>query len=130
MNLKHAAAIIIHDQKVLLIKRSEHEESEPGKWCAPNETFGENESPESAVVRGVNEELGMSFVIAKRLFNHSYQEHTTFVFEGTASGEIIPNPEEVADYGWFSYHEAMQLQFAYDYDKVVRSLHDLGLITD
>ncbi len=130
MSLKHSAAIIVRDQKVLLIKRSEQEDSEPGKWCTPNETLNEGESPEGAVVRGVKEELGMSFVIFKRLFDHSYQEHTTFVFEGVANGEIVPNPEEVADYGWFSYQEAMRLEFAYDYDRVIRSLHDLKLITD
>ena len=130
MSLKHSAAIIVRDQKVLLIKRSKQEDSEPGKWCTPNETLNEGESPESAVVRGVKEELGMSFVVSKRLFDHSYQEHTTFVFEGVATGELVPNPEEVADYGWFSYQEAMPLEFAYDYDKVIKNLHDLAIITD
>lgn len=130
MYLKHSAAIIIRDQKVLLIKRSECEDSEPNKWCAPNETLEKNESPENAVVRGVQEELGINFIISKRLFDHSYQGHTTFVFIGVAAGEVIPNPEEVADYNWFSYKDAMELEFAYDYDKAISSLHDLKLITD
>jgi NADH pyrophosphatase NudC (nudix superfamily) len=52
------------------------------------------------------------------------------VFIGVADGEIVPNPEEVAEYGWFSYQEAMRLDFAYDYDKVIGSLYDLELISD
>ena len=130
MSLKHSAAIIVRDQKVLLIKRSLQEDSEPNKWCAPNETLKEDELPENAVVRGVKEELGMDFSITKKLFDHSYQGHTNFVFAGIASGDIAPNPEEVADYGWFSYQEAMLLEFAYDYDNAVRNLYDLKLITD
>jgi|SRR3989339_1099408 len=130
MGLHHSAAIIIQDQKVLLIKRSTLEDSEPDKWCAPNETLKENESPGSAVVRGVQEELGMKFVISKQLSNHSYQGHTTFVFLGTAEGEIVPNPEEVAEYAWFSYTDAMNLDFAYEYDKVIKKLYDLTIIVE
>ena len=130
MSLQHAAAIIIRDQKVLLIKRSEHEDSEPNKWCAPNETLKEGELPEDGVVRGVDEELGMRFIIEQQLPDHPYQRHITFVFVGVADGEIVPAPEEVSDYGWFSYGESKQLMFAYDYDKVIENLHKLGLIAD
>ncbi|KKS30715.1 MAG: NUDIX hydrolase [Parcubacteria group bacterium GW2011_GWA2_43_11] len=130
MGLHHSAAIIIQDQKVLFIKRSTLEDSEPNKWCAPNETLKENESPESAVVRGVQEELGLRFVISKQLSNHSYLGHTTFVFLGTAEGEIVPNPDEVAEYAWFTYTDAMRLEFAYGYDKVIKNLHNLALLAD
>lgn len=130
MSLQHAAAIIIRDQKVLLIKRSEQEDSEPNKWCAPNETLKEGEHAADGVVRGVDEELAMRFTIEEQLPDHLYQGHTTFVFVGTADGEIIPAPEEVSEYGWFSYREAMQLTFAYDYDQVIKQLHTLGRIID
>lgn len=130
MGLLHAAAIIIHRKKILLIKRSEMEDSEPGKWCPPNETLKENESPESAVIRGVTEELGMEFVISKKLFLHSYGNHITYVFIGSTPSKIInANSEEVADYAWFSYREAMRLKFAYDYDDVINRLQVLSLIS-
>ncbi|HBI25822.1 MAG: hypothetical protein UT41_C0001G0163 [Candidatus Wolfebacteria bacterium GW2011_GWC2_39_22] len=128
MSLRHAAAIIIRDQKVLLIKRSDQEDSEPNKWCAPNETLKEGERPADGVVRGVKEELAMRFTIEKQLLDHAYQEHTTFVFVGTADGDIVPALDEVSEYGWFSYGDAKQLVFAYDYDKVIENLHTLGLI--
>lgn len=128
MKLKHSAVIIIRDQKVLLIKRSEQEDSEPNKWCPPNETLEKGESPEKAVIRGVQEEIGTQFTITKKLFHHSYQGHTTFVFLDVSDGDINPNPEEVADYGWFDYKEAMRLEYAYNYYKVVRKLYDFELI--
>lgn len=130
MGLTHAAAIIIRDQKVLLIKRSEQEDSEPNKWCVPNETLKEGERPTDGVVRGVTEELAMRFSIKEQFPDHLYQGHTTFVFIGTADGEIVPTPDEVSEYGWFSYGEAKRLTFAYDYDKVVENLHALGLIVN
>lgn len=128
MGLKHVAAIIIRDQKVLLIKRSDQEDSEPNKWCFPNETLKEGELPEIGVIRGVGEEVGMHFVVERQLPDHLYQGHTTFVFIGFAEGEIVPNPEEVSAYGWFAYGEAKQLAFAYEYDNVVDSLYTQGLI--
>ena len=130
MNTKHAAAIIIRDRKILLIRRSEKEDSEPNKWCVVNETLEDDESPENAVVRGVYEEIGLKFEITKRLFEHSYQGHITYLFTGTASGDFKPNLEEVAEYKWFFHSEAKKLEFAYDYGKVISGLHDLGLIAD
>jgi ADP-ribose pyrophosphatase YjhB (NUDIX family) len=119
---------MIRDQKVLLIKRSALEDSEPNKWCAPNETLTDNETPESAVVRGVKEELGTGFEISEFLFLHSYQGHTTHVFLGVARGEINPDPAEVADFGWFSCEEAIGLDFAYDYGKVIEKSRELAVI--
>ena len=128
MNLKHSATIIVRNKKILLIKRSEEEDSEPNKWCPPNETLEPKESPENAAVRGVKEEIGLDFLISKKLLEHHYQGHTTFVFLGTATGKIIPNLEEVSDYGWFSYQEAMALEFAYGYNKVIDYLYSSEII--
>lgn len=128
MNTKHSAAVVIRNKKVLLIKRSKEEDSEPGKWCLPNETLKKNETPEKAVVRGVKEELGMNFSISKKLFDHFCDGHMTFVFLGIASGEVMPNSEEVSEYGWFSLKDVTSLEFAYGYDKVIGNLYGMNFI--
>lgn len=128
MSLHHASAIIIKDQKVLLIKRSTGEDSEPNKWYPVNETLEENEKPEEAVIRGVREETGIHFTITKQLPNHYFEDHTTFIFIDNTEGKIKLNPEEVAEFGWFFYNEAMKLKFAFGYKQVIRNLFDLKLI--
>ena len=72
----------------------------------------------------------MNFTITNHPFDHTYQNLTTSVFEGNASGTIIENPKEVAEYGWFTYQQTQQLTFAYDYTKVIKKLHDLKSIAD
>lgn len=124
MDYKYAAAIIVLDRKVLLLKRSEKEDDEAGKWCPVNESIDEGEAPEKAVVRGVKEETGMEFTITRRLPDHTYDGDTA-VFLGGAKGEIKPDPEEVAGYGWFSFKETMDLDFAYGYEKVIENVYRL-----
>ena len=127
MSYKYCAAIAIRDYKVLLLKRSDKETDEIGKWCPVNETIEENESPENAVVRGVKEEIGSEFTITKQLPDHVYDGRTA-VFLGLIKGKIKLNSEEVTKCGWFSYREAITLDFAYQYDHVIQNLHDLSLI--
>ncbi len=125
--LEQAAAVIIQDEKLLLIKRGK-ECHEPDKWCTMNETIEIGEAPEEAVVRGAKEELGVHFKVGEKLFEHFYDGHTTYVFSGNFSGEIRPDKREVEEWGWFDYEEAKKLVFAYDYNKVVDKLFELGLI--
>ncbi|MFZ5392218.1 MAG: NUDIX hydrolase [Patescibacteria group bacterium] len=125
--LGQAAAVIMQDGKLLLIKRGK-ECHEAGKWCTMNETIEEEEMPEEAAVRGAKEELGVDFEVGKKLFEHFCNGHTTHVFSGNFSGEIRPDKREVEEWGWFDYEETKGLVFAYDYNKVVDKLFELGLI--
>jgi len=127
MSLKYAAAVIIRDQKVLLIRRSLKDDSESGKWCPVNESLKDNELPEVAVIRGAKEEVGLNFTISKQLSN-LYFDGTTYVFVGSAEGEIKPDSEEVAEYCWFTYEEAINLKFAFGYEQVIQNLFDQNLI--
>jgi 8-oxo-dGTP pyrophosphatase MutT (NUDIX family) len=129
MSLLHAAALVIKDNKVLLTKRALSDKSEPGKWCPINESLEKNEQPAAAVIRGAKEELGISFKIDKRLPDWDYGVDTTYVFVGTFEGDINPDPKEIAEYGWFSYEDAMILDFAYGYEELIQDLNDKGLLT-
>lgn len=117
---KWAAGIIIKDKKILLLKRLDID-VEGGKWTPINETIEENESAEEAIVRGVKEEIGMSFTITKR-FRDDFYNDLNIVFLGSIDGSFQPNPEEVAEYGWFTYEETLPLVFAWEYKRIINKL--------
>jgi len=127
MNNRFCAGIIIRNEKVLLLERSEKEDG-PHKWCPINGGIENNEEPEQAVIREAQEETGLDFRIIKSLPSPVYKKDITFVFLGTGKGQIKLNPEEVVSYGWFSYDEAISLNFAYGYDQVIKKLFELKLI--
>lgn len=124
---RYTAAVIVKDHKILLLKRSRREDDEAGKWCLVNESIEENEPPEKAVIRGAKEEIGTDFTIVKQLQDHNFNGRTA-VFLGLIIGNIKPEQDEVDEYGWFSYEEAMRLEFAYGYEQVIQNLFDLKLI--
>lgn len=124
MPLRYCAAIIIRNNKVLLLRRSLTDD-EAGKWCPVNETIEEDESPEKAVVRGVKEEVGLQFVIKQVVLDDRFSE---YVFVGSGTGHFKLNSEESIKHGWFSFQEAILLDLAYDYRQVIQKLFDLKLI--
>lgn len=125
MGPKYAAAIIIKEQKILLIRRSLGDDSEAGKWCPVNESIEEGESPEDAVIRGVKEEVGLQFVIKQPVIDDRFGE---YVFIGSSTGRLRLDTEESIGYGWFSYKEIALLNLAYDYRLVFQKLFDFKLI--
>lgn len=108
-------AAILKDGKILLTQRASHIR-EPGKWCIPGGHVEKGESWWEAMVREVQEEVGLTVVRANLLGLYSdplltvtptsyYGEfHGQFVvatylvteFEGSVS----PN-DEVGEWGWF-----------------------------
>jgi 8-oxo-dGTP pyrophosphatase MutT (NUDIX family) len=126
--LLHSAAIVIKDAKLLLTKRPDNDDSEPGKWCPINETIEDGETPEAAVVRGAKEEMGLDFTITKQLPGYSLGGHTAFVFLGETKDQPQPNPVEVSEYRWVSHEESKTLEIAYGYDRVAQYLFEQGLI--
>jgi ADP-ribose pyrophosphatase YjhB (NUDIX family) len=123
--MHHAAAIIIKENKVLLIERADEES---GKWCPPNETLKKGETPESAVVRGALEEVGLRFIIKQNIHHHTFNGHTTHVYIGNADGIIKLNPEEASDSGWFTFNEIKKLPMAFGYDLLMNRLHSEGYL--
>lgn len=74
-------AIIIVDNKVLLLKRSMTKKVAPGAWCVPSGGIDAGETPEEAIIREVKEETNLdveSFEIIK-----TYPRPAGGVFTGT-----------------------------------------------
>jgi ADP-ribose pyrophosphatase YjhB (NUDIX family) len=100
----------------------------PGCWACPGGKAETGETPEENVIREVKEETNLNFKPTELLLT-SYQEgRKMFRFLGTWSGEIILQEEEVVDYGWFTFDEALRLDLAFDYRNVIAVLNNRGLI--
>ena len=124
MRFQYACAIITNgENKLLLLKRSEKEDSEQNKWCPVNETIEDGEAPEDAVIRGVREEVGMEFNI-----EDNFEGEKTVVFKGNGNGQIKLDEDESSEYRWFSYEESNNLDLAFDYAIIIKQVFDLGWI--
>ncbi len=106
-NPHSATAVIITNKRnqYLLIRR----EVEPrkGDWDLPGGFVNWGESPETAIIREIKEELGVDLHITKTLgsdhdwylFDELNTSVNTVIFQGTISGTIVPN-KEISSLHW------------------------------
>ena len=101
------SAAVIQDGhgKVLLVRRA----YAPHDWILPGGIAEEGESPTDTVRREVEEEIGLPVRIDALTgvyyqADHRAGEFIHFVFRCTLAGPaaLRPDPEEVADHGWFA----------------------------
>ena len=71
MTISVACAIILADQKVLAVRRSE-DMPLAGYWEFPGGKVEEGESPESCIVREIAEELGIRIRVLASLPNNTH----------------------------------------------------------
>lgn len=104
-----ASAVVIYDQKLLLVKRAR--DPYKGKWDFPGGFVEVNEHPQKAVVREVQEELGVSCHVNKIFGVYG---PTTYIYQQKEnincdlyylvtldSFELKP-ADDVADFSWFT----------------------------
>lgn len=123
-----ASAVIIKDKKILLVKRSNYTKTFPNTWAAPGGRGHEGEIPEQIVVRELKEEVNLDFKPTKLFATGKYKDRDLFRFLGEWSGDIKIQEEELTEWNWFSYEEAINLELAFDYREVIEKLHKEGLI--
>ena len=108
--------------KILLTKRS----VEPfnGLWCLPGGHIDKNELAMTAVIREVKEETGLEF--DAQFFNyfdeiiHDRGIHAVvIVFEGTCSGAVNYNIDEVSKIKWCSIYEARSMELAFRHNEIL-----------
>ncbi len=62
-----AAAIVLHEDRVLLVRRSFRENFLPGAWGVPCGKLNPDEGPDVAVLRELKEETGLSGKVERRV---------------------------------------------------------------
>ena len=114
MTLQVTCAIIQHDDKVLVVKRSASM-SLPLKWEFPGGKLESGESEEDCIIREIKEELCLDIELVGRL-NASFYEYPTLSIElipfiaNQAGGQIRLN--EHAEYKYLPKNELIHLDWA------------------
>lgn len=123
-----ASGIILKNKKILLLKRSNYTEMYAGFWGCPGGRAEKHESAIQNVIREVKEECNLDFSPTEIIKIGHWQQKKYYRFLGNWSGKIKIQEEEVVDYNWFSYEEAIQLKLAFDYKEILQLLNNKNLI--
>jgi len=123
-----SSAIILENKKILLIKRSDDEKAFPGYWAGPGGKANEGETPEQAVTREAKEETNLEFKPKELIKIGQYMDRPLYRFYGDWSGDVKIQEEEIADWKWYSYDEAIKLKLAFDWREVIEILCKRNLL--
>ncbi len=111
------AAVLIRDDKVLLVKRLPHRKVYPNLWDLPGGHIEGDESPEEALRRETREELGIDPAEYRNLGTvlDPVEPADIIVFAVTAWHGDPTNaaPEEHSEIGWFK-EESLPVSAALD----------------
>ena len=99
--------------EMLIAKRSETKDIDPGVYETPGACVSHGESYELAAQRELEEEFGIKNAELKFLFDFSYKDETrnsiSRVYSCIYDGEIIPQEEEVDEYSFVSPEELKKM---------------------
>ena len=123
-----ASGIILQDQKILLLQRTNYSQNYPGFWGCPGGRAEKGETAQQNVIREVKEECNLDFTPTSILKTGVWQDRNYYRFLGNWSGEIKIQELEVSNYNWFTYREANRLQLSFDYKEVIEILYKNKLL--
>lgn len=118
-----ASGIILKNHKILLLQRSNYTQHYAGYWGCPGGRAELGETAEENVIREVKEECNLDFTPTKIIKTGIWQDRKFYRFLGDWSGEIRIQEEEVVDFNWFTYSEALKLDLSFDYRDVIDILN-------
>ncbi|MEZ6135432.1 MAG: NUDIX domain-containing protein [Pirellulaceae bacterium] len=105
-----AVAIVVEDEKFLVIRRSQHVRA-PNLLCFAGGTIEVGETPEETIVRELDEELSLQGVARQ----HVWQSRTSWgtllewvLVERQADSYPVANPAEVAEWMWMGGDELLR----------------------
>ncbi|MBO9520218.1 MAG: NUDIX domain-containing protein [Nocardioidaceae bacterium] len=116
-NLLHSAtAVLVRDPagRIYVHQRSDTKDWAPGQWdAAAGGVIVVGEVPDSSAVRELAEELGVTGVEPRPLGRHLYEDDGTrcfeYAYEVVWDGDIIHQPDEVAEGRWATLAELAAL---------------------
>ncbi|WP_343243061.1 NUDIX hydrolase [Streptomyces sp. SID12501] len=105
-----AAGVVVHDDRVLVVRRSYREGFLPGVWGVPCGKLDEGERPEEAVLRELEEETGLKGQVlaaaGERVFVSEWDGRTVhscqsnFLIRPLTFDVVLPEPDQA--YRWVS----------------------------
>jgi 8-oxo-dGTP diphosphatase len=106
-----AVAVFIRDGQFLVIRRSQHVVA-PGAYCFPGGGIEADESEAAALVREIEEELGVTIRPVQKIWHSVTPWNVELVWwltELPVDAELRPNPAEVESIHWCTAEEMSQL---------------------
>lgn len=104
MEIRVADLALVDNGKLLLVQQ--RKAIAYGLWSLPGGQLEEGETPEQALHREIQEELGVKLTDVKPFKTYRFQidghQIELNTFTGKLEGKIILNDEELMAYGWFS----------------------------
>ncbi len=127
-SLRHIVvdAIVVKDEKILLIKRAKHI-SNGGKWAIPGGFVDRDETCEEAAIRELKEETNLTATSTK-LFKvndnpnrrNEDRQNIAFVYVIKAEGDLKAQESEVDDIKWFDTSDLPKEEdFAFDHLEII-----------
>lgn len=126
--MKTASAAIISHKKILLVKRVKNTLLFSEHWVFPGGRPEDGELPEETVIREVKEETNLDFSPSEVFMIGTFTDREMYRFLGSWEGSIKLQEEELSDFGWFTYFQALQLKLGFDYIKALDILYKRELI--
>lgn len=117
MQILVVAAIIKKNGRVLIAQRKEDCTREPNKWEFPGGKIEEGETPEQALIREVEEELGVEIKVGE-LFGESIKKYPDgkeiilSCYFAKLNKSAVPQSLGVKNWKWITIEEAVEYDFA------------------
>jgi 8-oxo-dGTP diphosphatase len=114
--------ILNKEQKTLLLRRAETEDSHTGKWSIAGGGIEKGETQHEALRREIKEELGCEITWFKPFKEFEYTMPGILVRAMYYFGEIkgkIKISEEHSEFGWFSFEEIKNLDIAFNQKEIL-----------
>jgi 8-oxo-dGTP pyrophosphatase MutT (NUDIX family) len=112
-------AVLLRGDRVLAIRRGP-DVARPGYWQPLSGKVEPGETQEQAVVREVREEVGLTVVPLAKVWESETDDRRFRLHWWTAradTGEVVPDPREVAEARWVTPEEFLALDPVFDGDR-------------
>ncbi|MGW0986799.1 NUDIX domain-containing protein [Streptomyces sp. NPDC002486] len=112
-------AVLRRGERLLAIRRGPAV-ARPGYWQPVSGKVEPDETQEQAVVREAHEEVGLTVVPEAKVWESETDDHRFRLHWWTAradSGDVLPDPGEVAETRWVTPREFLALDPVFDGDR-------------
>lgn len=116
-------------EKVLLIQRRNESKAFPGMWALPGGHLEHSEDAETAVLRELKEETGVSALLDTLVGVYSKPgrdprgPYVTAAYLVTPSNLDVQHADDAIDAKWVPIKDALNMQLAFDHNVIIRDAH-------
>lgn len=116
-------AIIVHEEKIVLIKRLK--DPHMNKWALPGGFVEYGETVETATIREAKEETNLDIKLDELVGVYSNPErdprrHTvSIVYKASIIGDVIQSGSDAKDARFFNIEDAIKMNLAFDHNEIL-----------